>query len=182
MLLGFFSPLRTKRGVGGSLLPAFLLNVASFEASISEIRQMVYPLKYQLIQSSSRKRETALSQWLYYAMSFHLIGMTTDNQKMKSWFLLPQLSKKKKKKKKAQASQHALWKKSLVIMNPHCTVTERMKAVIIFKSSGTMQVPAFQSKGRQNDQSYVKNGFKETRPCFIRKTTGSVDQQYHIFD
>lgn len=67
-------------------------------------------------------------------------------------------------------------------MNPHCTVTERMKAVIIFKSSGTMQVPAFQSKGRQNDQSYVKNGFKETRPCFIRKTTGSVDQQYHIFD
>lgn len=66
----FSSPFRTEKGVGRSLLPAFLLKVASFEASISEMRQMVYPLKYQLIQSRSKKRETALLQLLYYAMPF----------------------------------------------------------------------------------------------------------------
>lgn len=71
---------------------------------------------------------------------------------------------KKKKKKKAQASQHTLRKESLVVTNSYHTVTERMKAVIIFKSSGTMQVHPFQSKERQNDQSYLKNGAKEIRP------------------
>lgn len=66
----------------------------------------------------------------------------------------------KKKKKKVQASR----KESLVVTNSYHTVTERMKAVIIFKSSGTMQVHPFQSKERQNDQSYLKNGSKEIRP------------------
>lgn len=45
-----------------------------------------------------------------------------------------------------------------------------------------MQVPAFQSKERQNDQSYLKNGSKKTKPCFTMKTIGSVDKQYHISD
>lgn len=59
----FPSCFRTERGVGGSLLPVFLLNVASFDASISEMRQMVYLLKYQ-IHSRHTKRETALVQLL----------------------------------------------------------------------------------------------------------------------
>lgn len=130
----------------------------------------------------------ALLQLLYYAMPFNLIGMTTDNQKMKSWFLLPQLCKKEKKRNRdnykelAQASQHALWKKSLVVMIPYLTVTERMNAVMIFKSSGAMQVPAYQSKERPNNQSYLKNGSKKTRLCSSKMTTSSMDQQYHIFD
>lgn len=71
IVVGLFPPfLELKLGVRGSFLPAFLLNVASFEASISEMRQIVYSLKYQLIQSRSKKGETALLLLLYYAMPF----------------------------------------------------------------------------------------------------------------
>lgn len=67
-------------------------------------------------------------------------------------------------------------------MIPYLTVTERVSAVMIFKSSGTMQVPAYQSKERPNNQSYLKNGSKKTRLRSSKMTTSSMDQQYHIFD
>lgn len=52
-------------------------------------------------------------------------------------------------------------------MIPYLTVTESMNTIMIFKSSGTMQVPAFQSKERWNDGSYLKDESKETRLCVL---------------
>lgn len=52
-------------------------------------------------------------------------------------------------------------------MIPYLPVAESMNAVRIFKSSGTMQVPAFQSKERWNDGSYPTDESKETRLCVL---------------
>lgn len=64
-------------------------------------------------------------------------------------------------------------------MIPYLTVTESMNAVRIFNSSGTMQVPAFQSKEKWNNGSYPTHESKDQTLCSIKK---KVDQQYHVLD
>lgn len=79
---------------------------------------------------------------------------------------MPRLCKKRETenyKELVQASQYAVRKKSLVVMIAYLTVAENMNAIMIFKSSETMQVPAFQSEERWNDRSCLEDESKETR-------------------
>lgn len=98
-IVGLFPPFLEQRWVlqGLSYLPFCYMWLALKQVSLKWGRWCI------LWSTSLFKAEAKKEKQLYYCYfimqcSFNLIGMTTENQKVRSWFLLPLLYKKRNRR------------------------------------------------------------------------------------